>query len=266
MELMIEDRKIYSIFRSRSLDWPAHIHEMAEIVSVHEGSADFYLNGEKYPLTRGDIAIVFPNQIHLYENSKDVRVTVFIIPIDKLISFGHIFNSKLPQVPVYRDDEGYILNLIDSFMDVYYREQRRLSNEISMGFIQTLTGILFYKAAFIPQQSSDRKTPVRLLNYVNEHYMEQITLEDVAAALNVSTSLVKHIFNRRLHTTFTQYIQKKRIDYACDVFKSGICNVTETAFISGFNCIRSFSRVFTKYAGVSPKQYIMSLNKNKAQE
>ncbi len=253
-KILIDDNKPFVFDRYR-LDYPIHVHRHMEIIAVCSGTADLYLNNKKFSVCEGDIVVVFPNQIHFYENSKDIKALVCMFSPENIPAYGESFNSKEPVSPIIRGECEDVFTLMKFFFEKY----RYASREISIGFLQAIVGIILSNVELKERKKEELITPLRLLVYCNEHFMEPITVKDVSQHLNISVCRISAIFRQQLHTTFTDYIHEKRISYACDIFKSGVCNVTETAFASGFTSICTFGRVFTKYMGISPKQYIKSI-------
>ena len=96
--------------------------------------------------------------------------------------------------------------------------------------------------------------------YFNEHYSEEISIEDYAETHHMSTSWF--IRNFKQYTGFTplQYILSIRIYNAEALLKSNQYNVTEISSIVGYENPLYFSRIFKKVKGVSPSEYRKSIN------
>ena len=66
---------------------------------------------------------------------------------------------------------------------------------------------------------------------------------------------VSAFFNREAECTFYDYVNKYRIEYACNLLLHSNENITMIAEKSGFNSSQSFIRVFSKIMGTSPTKY-----------
>ena len=95
--------------------------------------------------------------------------------------------------------------------------------------------------------------------YFNEHYNEEINIEEYAQSHNMSTSWF--IRNFKQYTGFTplQYILSVRIYNAEALLKSNMYNITEVASIVGYDNPLYFSRTFKKLKGISPSEYRNSI-------
>ena len=103
-------------------------------------------------------------------------------------------------------------------------------------------------------------TMQRVMAYINEHYAQPLTLEEIADAFFISKSYLSHEFVRYTNTSVYEYIQFRRICGAKLLIASGV-SLTDAAFQSGFNSYSSFLRTFRKTAGISPTDFQRNLGK-----
>ena len=92
--------------------------------------------------------------------------------------------------------------------------------------------------------------------FIRENYAkEEISLNTVAARVNISPSYFSSIFKQETGTTFVEYLTKVRIDKACELLR---CTNSRTAEIGeqvGYSDPHYFSATFKKVMGQSPKDY-----------
>ncbi len=82
-----------------------------------------------------------------------------------------------------------------------------------------------------------------------------LKITDVALAVGSNRTYVSAYFNREASTTFYDYINGLRIEYACRLLKKTELSVKIIASKSGYNSPQAFIRVFTKIKGSSPTEY-----------
>lgn len=92
------------------------------------------------------------------------------------------------------------------------------------------------------------------LEYVNTHMTEDISVQDIANALNISRSYLSHEFKKNTGYGLWNYVITKRLVYAQKLIFCG-ASVTEACYESGFHDYAHFIKSFTKTFGSSPKQY-----------
>ena len=93
------------------------------------------------------------------------------------------------------------------------------------------------------------------IRYFNEHYKEDINIEDYAKSLHMSACWFNRRFKQVTKVTPLQYIISIRIANAKTLLETKDYNVAETAREVGFSNPLYFTRLFTKNTGVSPSEY-----------
>jgi len=93
------------------------------------------------------------------------------------------------------------------------------------------------------------------LDYIHEHYSEQLTLNDVAEHVYVSPSYLSRMFKKELGKNFVDYLNGLRIEKAKELLMDSRYKTYEVAEIVGIPDAHYFSRLFKKYEGVSPTEY-----------
>lgn len=93
-----------------------------------------------------------------------------------------------------------------------------------------------------------------LLQYINEHYMEPITLDSIAKELSVSKTKLCSLASRQ-GTTVISMINQKRMETAKKLLSNDYYQVSDIAFLVGINDYNYFSKIFRKHFGISPREY-----------
>ena len=110
----------------------------------------------------------------------------------------------------------------------------------------------------------DNEYPViaRAKEYVEKHFKEDISLEEVAAYVSLSANYFSKLFHRRTGKRFTAYLTDKKVNAAKALLLSGNKNVGEIAAELGFDNSTYFSKVFKKATGITPQAYQQGQHKN----
>ena len=111
-----------------------------------------------------------------------------------------------------------------------------------------------------------RKMPMKRLeqafNYIDDHYCEKITLEEVAASVYMSSNYFSSYFRKFTNISFSDYVTRMRINHARSFSGNRWENVTEIAMECGFNNISNFYRLIKNTWGNRRKMRSRRNSKN----
>lgn len=93
-------------------------------------------------------------------------------------------------------------------------------------------------------------------NMIQENFRNEISIEELAASIDLSVSYFRRLFHEAYGCSPMQYIINLRIENARDLLQSGEVNVTEAALSSGFEDIYYFSTLFKRKTGSTPSQIL----------
>ncbi len=95
----------------------------------------------------------------------------------------------------------------------------------------------------------------KAVDYLQEHYSEQVTLNDVADSVYVSTCYVSRMFKKELGRNFVDYLNGIRMDKAKELLRDPQYKTYEVAEKVGIPDAHYFSRLFKKLVGVTPTEF-----------
>ena len=106
------------------------------------------------------------------------------------------------------------------------------------------------------ERESEATRPIRLAKkYVQEHYQEPITLEDVCASVGFSVSYFSVLFKKETGEGFAKYLTNVRIDKAKELLQETDYPVAEICREVGYSDVKHFVQTFRKATGLNPAQY-----------
>ena len=91
--------------------------------------------------------------------------------------------------------------------------------------------------------------------YIREHLSEELNQKIVAEQVGVTTSYLSTLFTQEFGYGFVDYLNKQRMELACDYMHDGKMKIYEMAYRAGFKDEKYFSKVFKKVTGKSPSEY-----------
>ena len=94
-----------------------------------------------------------------------------------------------------------------------------------------------------------------VMTYVNNHYREDLTLEEVAQFAGFSRYYFSRSFKKQTGYSFKEYLCQKRVQVAMDLLIRTNRSMRDVALESGFGSVATFNRVFREKKGCTPSQY-----------
>lgn len=96
---------------------------------------------------------------------------------------------------------------------------------------------------------------VTALDYLRANYKDEVTLEDLALALNVTPQYLSKIFKEDTGTTFKEYLTELRIEASKMLLKENEMSIKDICYQVGYNDTSYFIRAFKKFEGITPKDF-----------
>ena len=94
-----------------------------------------------------------------------------------------------------------------------------------------------------------------ILTWVAKNLHNDVSLSDLAKAMNMSYSYASRFFSQKTGMNFSEYLQKNRIENAISLLTETNMGIEEISEASGFMSVNTFFRVFKKYTGMPPGKY-----------
>lgn len=103
-----------------------------------------------------------------------------------------------------------------------------------------------------------------VLDYIDSHYTEELTLDNIADFSGFSKYHFTRLFKQYTDSTFYDYLIYRRIKAAEELLANPELSITEIALQSGFSSISTFNRIFKQKKGCTPSEYrsLYSMNRH----
>lgn len=191
----------------------------------------------------------------------------FIAPQSTSVATSHI--KKLTYEDNIKLDlelNAQLCRVINKLFDVL-REQNSGQQLKTFGLMYYMLGIFEDHDLFIkpdtPRDTVSRIMKMRMaLSYIHRNYKQDISLTNLSSLLELKPPSVVKLFRDIINKRPMEYINSYRIHCAMEMLKSENHSVTNVAFDCGFADVSYFSKVFKKYAGKTPREYIKTLNED----
>ncbi|MCR5526904.1 MAG: AraC family transcriptional regulator [Lachnospiraceae bacterium] len=248
--------------------YSSHHHNAIEIIRCIENGYTVTAGQITYSMNQGDILIIPPHMLHHLLGG--VKGSRFIMLIDPAPMYNfHDYQLIAPlmkhAVLITPDKNPELHNEVTKYLEKsseYYFNHDSMWEFYTYSCIMSACAAIYHdQLSFSNDESSGKSYPkldpnkfASLLSYINDHYMEDITLEFAAKYVGFSKFHFTRLFKLYSGMTFHDYLIHCRIQAAEELLSSNV-SVTETAFRTGFHSPYVFSRTFRKETGISPSKY-----------
>lgn len=246
-----------------------HTHDYYEFYLFLEGDMDLVIAGHSIPLHPGDMVLVPPRVPHHGRmHNSDVPYRRFILWISTEYAA-----RLLEETPDYvflmqraATAERYHYHFNDAEFSAIQARMLRLLEELrsdrygrSAAVHLALNDLILYMNRVIyerehPLVNETGDLMQELTLYIDEHIIEDLSLEVLADHVCLSKYYLAHYFKENLGISIHQYIIKKRLQGCSEAIAAG-ADITRTFDDYGFRDYSSFYRSFRKEYGMSPKEY-----------
>lgn len=257
-------------YNTQTEGYARHWHDAQEIVIPLENEYVVRLQDIEYRLEPGDILLIPPGELHALEKPKEGSRFIFLVDLDLFSQMNSFLQARslltkpiLLSAATFPEIYEKAISLFMEIVSLYWGDSpsRQLSIYARMlDFFACYTdfyisGVVDSKPdAFHPADSLATKLN-RLLEHLQTHYAEELSLDEAAEKLSVSKYHFTRVFRRYTGQTFNDYLTSLRIRAAEDLLKQGSIPVSEICALCGYASLSSFNRNFRKLKGCSPTEF-----------
>ncbi|MBH1941189.1 helix-turn-helix transcriptional regulator [Mobilitalea sibirica] len=145
----------------------------------------------------------------------------------------------------------------------YSKHLNELANLTGTQLIEWAYKRFIYITGYVKTQNSidySNKIVQATKEYLEAHYTEDITLEDVAEQVNISPQYFSKLIKKNTGFNFIDWLSMLRVKKAKELLTNSDLTVKEVCFMVGYKDPNYFSRIFKKRMGITPSDYIKNSN------
>lgn len=269
-EMRAPDYEVFHYCESAPLNVAVHHHDFYEIYFFLSGDVEYDIEGRGYQLEPGNLLLVSPLELH------QLRVRSAREPYNRIVLWmnpGYLSGLSTAGVSLTRCfDHGRAghtncLRLdraqdsrVHAILDQLVEEsggERYASGLCARGLLMQLlveVNRLALEHAPAPDTPPADSEVSRVVEYINGHYHEKLSLDELAELFFISKFHLAHQFQRVVGTSVYRYIMLKRLQMAKQMLRAGV-PPTDVFRNCGFSDYPNFYRAFKRQYGVSPKEF-----------
>lgn len=250
-----------------------HWHQCCEMLYIHEGNGFVIVNQKTYEMKPGRLFFFQPFQLHkvyasVSEDMPYVRTMMFFDPHyfhrallpfrARHALFERLWKSAQAEPLDLEPRIGYLEQVFAMYNDIS-QASRGISDEDDMTML-----LLHMMEAAIADGGRQKGAAVevrpfsyveRIMGWIEDHYAEEIHLEDIADQLHLSKFYISRLFQQETGGSLSEYITARRIKQACRLLQNSDHSVERIAEEVGYPNVSYFIRLFKKVIGITPLKY-----------
>lgn len=241
-----------------------HAHpDFAEVLLIEEGSTRFLIGETAYDVQAGDLLVFNSGVVH--DELSGTGFGCSCIAVGGLRLPGLRENALVPEdaSPVYPVGEE-LPDLRALYRLVYrYLSEDRPDCEVFchrlmlalLDRVLTITGSLSLRVPAAPEPATLGK---QVQDYIDQHFSEPLTLQQLGQALHVSPYYLAHVFKESSGYSPRQYLLRRRIGEAQTLLISTDLPISRIAEMVGYDTQNYFDQQFSKHTGMPPRKFRQS--------
>lgn len=248
-------REAWSIFKG------IHTHDCYELYYMEDGDIVYFIDEHSYTAHKGDFIIIPPGAAHKtlpYHSCAHTRILIYfkVEFIQPCIGEDSTVTECLSRSLIGMGSRNTVERILNSLLSEYESETK------STALIRALMTELLVYLSRRPNRldMNDDKGALEarvnpILEYIDIHYAEDLTLTRLAAEFYITPSYLSRIFVRATEQKFSEYLIACRLKAAVRLLNNTRKKITEIAAETGFHSDNHFCKTFKKYFGTSPRRY-----------
>ena len=231
-------------------------HRNIEILLVTEGEGRMQYSSDDFSVQSHDIVVVNTGELHRVYSEKGISFSYVIID-ESFCEENGIDTAERCFERVFKreETEGVFTRAYEAYMEYKNDPSPIKIAKVRLAVLALVAELYEYHSSAEVKSISGQGSPQdyikRVLEYLAEHYTEQLTLEGVASICGITKYHLAREFKKYTGQTVVTYINVLRCKKAENCLMEGM-TVTEAAGESGFDSISYFSRTYKKLMGSSP--------------
>ena len=242
-----------------------HWHEAIELLYFTQGKAVTACNLQEYEVKKGTIVLVNGNELHTAIISQ-LNSVYYCIQLDPNF-FHNLIGDKYVHFENIIQDED-CTKLLDRLITIHFEktttrsivESKKLAYEFFILLTERYTKNILDEGEY-KKQFKKLDTFHHIIDYLDRHYVEDLSIAELSAHFNMSSSYFAHFFKQYAQKSVIEYVNETRILHAKNFLEKEELPISEIALRVGFSDINYFSRKFKAITGMTPTEYKKSLKK-----
>lgn len=240
-------------------DWHSvpHTHNHTELFFIVSGKGQFLIQDEVFPVDVNNLVIINPNVLHTEASLNAQPLEYIVLGIDGVeLATNENSNGQFCILDHFSSVE------ISSCLRNILREMELKNTgykDICQAYMEILIIRLMRNTALTvqnePQIASGNRQCAAVKRYIDLHFKEALTLDQLAEEVHMNKYHLSHSFKREYGVSPINYLISRRIEESKYLLIETDLSMSQIAQLLGFSSLSYFSQVFRKSQGSSPMEF-----------
>ena len=249
-----------------------HSHDFFEVYFFIKGSASYIVENGHYTLKSGDVLLISPNNLHqldIHNSSTTYERIVLWININYIKKLSSDSTDLAKIFYTFSSTSNHILrdNALSQNIHKLLIRLSEIENKDTYGVdiekecLLTEILLLLNRSAITKTENVIQKMPPlinKAIEIINSNLTEKLSLDILAEKLFVNKYYLSHVFKNATNTSIHRFIYIKRLILSKQLIEKNV-PICEVYLKCGFNDYSNFFRAFKQEFGLTPKQYLHSI-------
>lgn len=249
--------------------WQDHRHGNFEIATVISGTGRYCTSAGILPIEPGDVFVFAGNEPHWILEIGSEGLQIINLHFDHICflagcsiskRYPNLYFSHSPsfcnRIPA--EASGQLRQLADAICKELEEQSQEYESFVYAHLDMLFCALVRHHAYYCPDDGihTAMQRIQNSMSYIDQHFTEDITLEEIAAQSNLSPQYFSRLFSSCFHSKLWDHVLSKRIDAAKRLLLADSdMTVLEIALQCGFHNTANFNRVFLRFTGITPSEY-----------
>ena len=243
--------------------FPRHIHQSVVFGIIVRGQRSMEIRGETFIVSSGECFVLNAGEPHVCDMSPEYAHEYWALSVKP-----DVLRFIAENMPGAQEGDPYFLQTIIQDQKLF-RLMQEFAVEVQYGgeplaqeslFLEIVTYCLTRYARLNPVEQEDipyRHTIQAARDYLEQHFEQHISLEELARIAHASPFYLNRIFRQEVGIPPYEYLVHVRIKHAQQLLEEGK-TIAEAAYLTGFSDQSHLTRFFKRHVGISPGEYFHS--------
>lgn len=240
-------------------DWHSvpHTHNHLELFYIVDGKGQFLIQDQLYPVKPNNLVIINPNVTHTEVSLNAQPLEYIVLGIEGIeLATSENSNGQFSILDHFEGVEisGCLRNILREM------EQKNTGYEdVCQAYMEILIIRLMRNTALAvpkePQVVFGNRQCAAVKRYIDLHFKEPMTLDQLAEDAHMDKYYLSHVFKREYGTSPINYMITKRLEESKYLLAETDLSMSQIAQLLGFSSLSYFSQVFRRTQDVTPMEY-----------